>query len=358
VELGGGLQKRSFSQIDLSDPFFDSLKDDYKEFADWFGRKRDNEAYVAMTETGALDGFLYLKQENGAVDDIDPPLPAANRVKIGTFKINPHGTRLGERFLKKAFDYALHIGAAELYVTVFERHKVLCQLFARYGFCNAATKKSSNGEEVVLHRVLRQFTGDVVADYPAIPVQRDRHFLLAIKPEWHSRLLPDSLLATEHTSIIEDVSHSNSIHKLYLTAMREVADFKRGDTVVVYRTTDFKGPAYRRSVVTSICVVEEIKNIGEFSHADDFLKYAEPYSVFTRDELMNFFRTRKWPLLLRFTYNLALKRRVNRAQLIEDVGIDSNVRWGCLSLSSKQFARILKLSGDYESALINKTAFR
>ena len=25
-----------FSEIDLNDPFFDSLKDDYKEFSDWF----------------------------------------------------------------------------------------------------------------------------------------------------------------------------------------------------------------------------------------------------------------------------------------------------------------------------------
>ena len=35
-----------FSEIDLNDPFFDSLKDDYKEFSDWFKRKANDYAYV------------------------------------------------------------------------------------------------------------------------------------------------------------------------------------------------------------------------------------------------------------------------------------------------------------------------
>ncbi|WP_202880431.1 hypothetical protein [Mannheimia pernigra] len=29
-----------FKNINLDDPFFDSLKEDYKEFTDWFNKKR------------------------------------------------------------------------------------------------------------------------------------------------------------------------------------------------------------------------------------------------------------------------------------------------------------------------------
>lgn len=31
---------KKFSEIDLHDPFFDSLKRDYPGFDDWFGRKK------------------------------------------------------------------------------------------------------------------------------------------------------------------------------------------------------------------------------------------------------------------------------------------------------------------------------
>ena len=82
-----------FKDIDLSDPFFDSLKSDYAEFSGWFAKKADNQAYVFPSGTGGLDGFLYVKIEEGAVDDVTPALPPARRLKVGTFKINAHGTK-------------------------------------------------------------------------------------------------------------------------------------------------------------------------------------------------------------------------------------------------------------------------
>ena len=35
-----------FKEVNLEDPFFDSLKADYKGFEEWFGRKSDNDAYI------------------------------------------------------------------------------------------------------------------------------------------------------------------------------------------------------------------------------------------------------------------------------------------------------------------------
>lgn len=96
-----GLVRKKFEEINLADQFFDSLKSDYKEFEEWFARKSDDFAYIHEKEDGAINGFLYLKIENEAVTDIDPALPPAKRVKVGTFKIDAHGTKLGERFIKK-----------------------------------------------------------------------------------------------------------------------------------------------------------------------------------------------------------------------------------------------------------------
>ncbi|CAN7434985.1 hypothetical protein LJR034_002694 [Caballeronia sp. LjRoot34] len=133
---------KQFKNIDLADPFFDSLKADYAEFANWFERKAENWAYVFENdESQALDGFLYLKVENGAVDDVDPPLPAANRIKVWTFKINAHGTKLGERFIKKLFDHAIEENAEELYVTAFPKHEGLILLLKKYGFSKVGSRK-------------------------------------------------------------------------------------------------------------------------------------------------------------------------------------------------------------------------
>lgn len=351
--MAANLQYERFADLDIEDPFFESLKKDYKEFGSWFSKKGEERAYTSRGEDGTLDGFLYIKEETGALSDLTPPLPAAHRIKIGTFKINPHGTRLGERFLKKTFDRAVSANCEQIYVTVFPQYDALIQLFHRYGFCNVAQKKTENGTEAVLLRELFRSHGDVVKDYPLIPIHENRHFLLALYPEWHSRLLPDSILKTEDSSILEDVSHTNSIRKIYLTAMKGVEKLLRGDTIVIYRTKDSSGPAHYRSVVTSVCVVEELRHVSEFSSFEEFNSYCAPYSIFSPEELRDFYKRRKYPWVIRFTYNLALRKRVTRQALIENVGLDPNAYWGFLPLTTKQFRHILTLAGNDESPLIH-----
>jgi hypothetical protein len=342
-----------FSQVALCDPFFDTLKADYPGFEIWYtGKcaKADSYAYTFRNPvTGNLDGFLYLKVEQGVVADVSPPLPPAHRLKIGTFKINPHGTRLGERFIKRAFDVAVAAQVQALYVTVFAKHTALVELFNRYGFTQVSTKPGPTGVELVLERRLDAVKGDVVLDYPRIPIIESRHFALSIYPQWHSRLLPDSLLKSESANILEDVSHTNSIHKIYLTNMRGIDQLRRGDTLLMYRTAD-NGSAYYTSVVTSLCVAEDLVNIGSFRSEDEFVRYCDPYSVFTEDELRAFYRSKKYPWLIKFTYNLALTKRPNRKALLEQVNLPQGIYWGFFQTSTDQLKEILKLSGDYEKA--------
>jgi len=42
---------------------------------------------------------------------------------------------------------------------------------------------------------------------------------------------------TESPDIVKDVSHTNSIHKIYLTKMQGTEQLKRGDLLVIYRTS-------------------------------------------------------------------------------------------------------------------------
>ncbi|TDY42230.1 hypothetical protein BX592_12239 [Paraburkholderia rhizosphaerae] len=213
------LERKCFKDVDLTDPFFDSLKASYSEFTEWFTRKAQENAYVFTTEQGAVDGFLYLKVEDGMVSDVNPVLASARRLKVGTLKINAHGTKLGERFIKKIFDHATYEGVQEIYVTVFDVHAPLIALLCRYGFIKRASKKSANGIESVLVKRLYDQHHGIVARYPIVSLPGQRAYLLSLKPEWHTRLLPDSILKTETADIVQDISHTNSIHKVYLTAM-------------------------------------------------------------------------------------------------------------------------------------------
>lgn len=344
---------KHFSEISLDDPFFDTLKTDYPGFNQWFeGKKKkaDSFAYIFCSPASErLDGFLYLKEEFGAVDDVQPPLPPAHRLKLGTFKINPHGTRLGERFMKRAFDVAVTQKVQALYVTVLAKHAALVELFEKYGFTYVAKKQGVIGDELVLERRLDAFKGDVVLDYPRIPVQEDRHFVLSLYPAWHSRLLPDSLLRTESPNILKDVSHTNSIHKIYLTAMRGVENLRRGDTLLIYRTAA-GGSAYHTSVITSLCIVESLTHISAFKSENDFAKYCGPYSVFTPTELKDFYTKKKYPWVIRFTYNVALTKRPNRKSLLECIRLPANIYWGFFQISTEQLNNILRLSEDHEKA--------
>jgi hypothetical protein len=353
VENSQLIRLEHFSEIALSAPFFDSLKADYPGFQQWFQKKSSTRAESAYTfrspSTSQLDGFLYLKDEHGEVLDVIPPLQPAYRLKLGTFKINPHGTRLGERFMKRAFDVAVARQVQALYVTVFAKHAALVELFERYGFTCVAKKPGHSGDELVLERSLGVVTGDVVKDYPRIPIRRGRHFVLSLYPEWHSRLLPDSLLNNESADILQDVSHTNSIHKIYLAGMQGIEQLKRGDTLLIYRTKA-GGSAYYTSVITSLCVVEDLIHISQFKDEEEFVKFCNAYSVFSQAELRKFFRERKYPWLIKFTYNIALTKRPNRKILLEDVGLSPDVYWGFFRISTDQLKTILMQSGDYEKA--------
>jgi hypothetical protein len=118
-----GVKKAYFGNINLRDPFFDSFRNEYVEFDGWFNRKADESAYVCTAEDGSIVAFLYVKRERIGEDysDISPHFARALRLKIGTFKVISNGFKLGERFLKIAFDNAHRYEVEEIYVTAFCR---------------------------------------------------------------------------------------------------------------------------------------------------------------------------------------------------------------------------------------------
>jgi hypothetical protein len=339
------LQLTKFGSLSLEDPFFDSLKATYhSSFATWFNSKAEEEVYVIIDDSRRLSGMIYLKSETGPILDVEPPLPSGKWLKVGTLKIEGRGTKLGERVLKKILDTAIAESMTGIYITVFELHADLIQLFERYGFSQHAKKISSDGEELVLVRWLNRFSGNLIADYPFLHTAGQRAWLLAVYPEYHSQLLPDSILKNEPREIVRDVSHTNTIHKAYIGRV-PLNRMAPGDPIVIYRTTDNQGPAFYRSVATSICVVEDVRSRGDFASADEFVSYAAPHSVFSREELRNQFETNYRLYIAKMTYNVAFARRVTRGRLLEEANVSEQPRWDLRELTRDQLHSILQMGG-------------
>lgn len=162
----------------------------------------------------------------------------------------------------------------------------------------------------------------------------------------------DSILTTENKNIITDVSYTNSIHKIYVCTMEQVENLKYGDIVVLYRTAEYGRSAEYSAVVTSICVVEGVKKQNEFSCFEDFYEYASKYSVFDKNDL-RYWYNRGGCKAIKMTYNGALKKRIVRHDLIEEIGVERNQYWGFFELTNEQFKKIA-LRGDVAKILSEK----
>jgi hypothetical protein len=68
------IKQVTFTSLEVSDPFFDSLRRGYPDFNTWFASKSDEHCYVAFSD-GKLTGLMYLKIEDvlEASTEIYPP---------------------------------------------------------------------------------------------------------------------------------------------------------------------------------------------------------------------------------------------------------------------------------------------
>ncbi|SDL76092.1 hypothetical protein [Segatella bryantii] len=347
------VQKLKFGKIDLNDTFFNSLKEDYAGFDKWFIKKYDEEAYITInSNNGMLLSFLYLKveDENENYSNINPQFSSKRRLKIGTFKVISNGFRLGERFMKIIFDNALKNHVQEIYVTVYdkrpEQHRLI-DLLEQWGFVLWGTK--GEGELVYVRDFSPQFNiENLKSCFPYISKGRNV-YVVPIYPEYHTELLPDSILNTESPEeFIEDFPHRNCINKVYVSrAMEPYPNI--GDILVFYRTG-----GYYKSVVTTIGEVLEVKS--DFLNENDFILYCRKKSVYPEQALRDIWRysTRK-PFVVNFLYTYSFPHRINMKELIDLkvlLGVNDAPR-GFKPITKEQFEIILKETRSDESFIID-----
>ena len=350
-----------FGQVNVGARFFDSFREDYggPAFNKWFNKKADENAYVSY-EGEAIVAFLYLKVEGPEENysDIDPTFKPKRRLKIGTFKVELNGYKLGERLLKIMFDNALRQKVEEVYVTIFPRMigpmiglERLVTILEDFGFRKHGVKVSSYGtEEVYVRDMTPRFDAqDPKESFPYIS-RSSRAFLVPIYPEYHTSLLPDSMLKTESPSdFVEQEPHRNAIQKVYISRSG-FRDLRRGDLIVFYRTG-----GYYKSVVTTIGIVEDMHtDIRDEAH---FIRLCRKQSVFSDRELQsqwNYNRQYR-PFIVGFLYAYSFPKRPNMKELIDN-GIIRDVESaprGFERITPDQFGKILSLSETDPRIVVN-----
>lgn len=315
------VKKQYFGEVDLTDPFFDSFREDYVGFDKWYTKKSDEIAYVCY-QNDVLSAFLFVKveKEDENYSDITPLFSPKRRLKIGTFKVSSNGYKIGERFLKIIFDNAYSQKVNEIYVTIFDKREEqarLISLLEDWGFTSYGTKNTSNGTEKVY---VKDFNKDnpVNLEHPKLTYpfasKESNVFIVPIYPPYHTELFPDSILRTESPQdFIENEPHRNALSKVYISRSIE-RNLVGGDLIAFYRT----GGLYK-SVITTIGIVENI--ITDIPDEGTFIALCRKRSVFSDEELKEHWRfnQRNRPFIVNFLYLYSLPKRPTLQWLIENV---------------------------------------
>lgn len=132
-------------KLDINDKFFDSLREDYPNFEEWFKKKQDNNTMCYVTiDNGNITSLLILKIECEDEDysNFTIPFNKSKRLKICTFKVINKGKGIGEEFINIINREAINNNVNEIYVTIFDKYKSLIKLFNNNGYIEYTKKKT------------------------------------------------------------------------------------------------------------------------------------------------------------------------------------------------------------------------
>ena len=312
------VKKVFFGNVDVKDPFFDTFRSAYEGFEKWFTRKSNEEAYICFNDKKEILGFLYLKTEyeDENYADIFPRFAPKKRLKVGTFKVESSRFRLGERFIKIIFDNALERRVEEIYVTLYTNRPELLalkSLLERWGFFEYGKKIGANSEELVMVKRIGEYNQAETPRYNFPNIRYDRKkLILPIIADYHTRLFPDSKLSNE-VEITGEEPQKYALQKVYIS-FSFARNMAPGDIVLIYRNGTTPGRKKFESVITTVCIVSEFKS--GFLTEKEYIDYCENRTVFTKQELHNFWVKKNGQLLvLRLIDVKALKRKITLGEL-------------------------------------------
>ena len=347
------VKKEFFGNINLKDNFFSSFLEDYQEFEWWFNKKSDNISYICETN-GEVKAFLYLKVEDANSEnynDITPVFQPKKRLKIGTFKVESTGYKLGERFLKIIFDNALRNNVEELYVTIFDKREEqqrLISLLEEWGFVHWGTKETKNGiEQVLVRNFNKNINQNPQISFPFVSRNANK-FIVPIYPEYHTELFPDSILNNESPrNFIENEPHRNALKKVYISRSIN-RNLNPGDLIIFYRT----GGKYQ-GVVSTIGIVESV--IDNIPSEEKFIGLCRKRSVFSDAELKKYWNwtPNNRPFIVNFLYVDSFPTPKVNLNRLRELNIINSAPRGFEPIENSKFVELMREARANESYIVD-----
>ena len=141
----------SLKEVDINDNFFDSLKDNYYGFEEWFLKKqKENVKAYVQRRNGKILSFLLLKIEDEKEDysDFIKPFKPGRRLKISTLKDIDSDRKMGKVFIKIIEKTAINEKVSEIYTAVYDKYEYLIKILEDNGFKKYTKKKTLNRDGV------------------------------------------------------------------------------------------------------------------------------------------------------------------------------------------------------------------
>jgi GNAT superfamily N-acetyltransferase len=316
--------------------FFDSLRNDYVPFDNWFREKAKDgrRAWVYWDSPKKLGAVcIYARQENEDITKHGHILEGTS-LKLCTFKVAPEsqGRKVGELFLKAAFRYASDNKFEHIFIHGnAEKQSFLFDLLDDFGF---KAHPHGYGSDVVYLKEqpvvppsvsLSGFSNfDYLRAYfPHFRTGKEvKKYLVPIQPGYHDILFPDypsrqsKLLNPEHTA-------GNAIKQAYL-CHAHVKKIKSGDIVLFYRSKD-------EQVITSLGVVEHYEALESVEKIIDLVRRRTVYSMSEIKEMKKPLKVMLFRLVKHFTSPPSLS----------DVGITAPPQT-IQEINDETFQRIIK----------------
>ncbi len=337
------IKKIPLHNIDITESFFDSLKEDYDGFDKWFQKKsgEGKKAWVYYDKDGSIGAFLMLKEELESISNATPTLPNKKRVKISTLKVTTSGLKIGELFIKIAIEYAIKRKIDEIYLTHYDKENdALLPLIHNYGFYHLATK---NDAEKVYVKELVPLDNDVNPEdvhkyYPSYyDGQECRKFIIPIKQHYHNLLFQDCKFSDSSLfHLSELVIEGNAIKKAYLSHSK-TKKIRKSDIVLFYLSKTYK-------LITALGVVDDV--FYDVKDSDEIIKKIGKRSVYDKTDVEEL--SKKNTLIILFKWHFYFNNEISYSFLIKE-GIINGPPQSIIEIEHNSYLKIKDKGGiDYD----------
>lgn len=331
-----GVKERYLYEINKNQPFFESLRQSYAGFDEWFQKCATDKRKCWCIEDGDSNVVaicIYKHEQDARLTD-NGEIIRGCILKLCTFKVAPtaRGKKLGERLLYIAFDYCAKNNFDWVYLHTFgEEQKTLVGLCTDYGFSFLGKYKHDDVyiKPMKLHDDDCSSLESLIKYYPYF---RDngsvQKFIIPIQPQFHEDLFPD-FSNMKGTLFEKDQSlytcQGNTIKKAYLCHSR-IKTIRKGDIILFYRSKD-------RKSIQCMGIVEDIL----FSESiDEVFPAIAKRTVYKYSDIQNILKKRTLVILFRYK---ALNKEISNQSIVEaDIkGYIQSIR----QISNEQYSALI-----------------